>query len=166
MLDEKEYDESNWEYKFPFYRKGILTKIQDYLYLGDHEVARNKKLLDVCNITNIISIGNKIELEKIYRYFPDKNYHLIEIEDNLNSKISEHFAECNQRIKSCIEKGESILVHCFAGISRSTTLILSHLIGNEKMSYYSAFYFLKKRRPFINPNMNFIDQLNICYKKE
>ena len=152
-----------WEYRFGIYRRGLLTKIQDNLYIGDSEVAQNKKLLNACGIVNVISLGNETELTKIYRYFEDKNYLQVQVEDAYDADISSYFSHCNDFIQQSLDKGEGILVHCYAGISRSATIIISYLM-KQGMSYLSASQKLKIKRPFVNPNINFVNQLCKFYQ--
>jgi dual specificity phosphatase 12 len=54
-----------------------------------------------------------------------------------------------------MNKGGKVLVHCFAGVSRSATIIIAYMMQEHGMNYHSAFKFVKSKRPFINPNEGF-----------
>jgi protein-tyrosine phosphatase len=56
------------------------------------------------------------------------------------------------------QKG-GVLVHCYAGVSRSSSFVIAYLINKKLMSYDDAKERVKKRRPCIHPGDGFIHQL-------
>jgi hypothetical protein len=61
--------------------------------------------------------------------------------------------------KFLTETDGSVLVHCMAGISRSTSLIIYYLMKKYAMSYDEAYNFVKRARSIIQPNTGFEKQL-------
>jgi len=63
----------------------------------------------------------------------------------------------------CIEEGRrknvGVLVHCLAGISRSVTVTVAYLMFCMSLSLEDAYEFLRRVRPNISPNFNFMGQL-------
>ena len=55
--------------------------------------------------------------------------------------------------------GGRVLVHCWAGVSRSASLILAFLMNQYELSYRNAFIYVKIKRSIINPNWGFNIQL-------
>jgi hypothetical protein len=53
----------------------------------------------------------------------------------------------------------NILVHCFAGVSRSSTLVISYLMREKNLSVDEALAAVRQCRPFADPNKGFIKQL-------
>jgi len=53
----------------------------------------------------------------------------------------------------------NVLIHCFAGKSRSTTILLSYVMYANQWTLDQAFAHVKKCRPTINPNPGFLLQL-------
>jgi len=53
----------------------------------------------------------------------------------------------------------AVLVHCFAGKSRSTTILLSYLMRSQRWSLDKAYAHVKAVRPAIAPNPGFVTQL-------
>lgn len=58
-----------------------------------------------------------------------------------------------------IRCGKKVVVNCFAGVSRSTTIVLAYLMYKNKMSVQDAIYFVRSKRPIVNPNYGFVCQL-------
>ena len=57
--------------------------------------------------------------------------------------------------------GRSVLVNCSVGVSRSTSVVLMHLMDpeGENMSLLDAFRFLKMKRPIVIPNYGLLREL-------
>jgi protein-tyrosine phosphatase len=64
------------------------------------------------------------------------------------------FEETNRFLTDALKKG-NVLVHCFAGISRSATVVIAFLMKYKKMNFEEAFEFTKQKREIINPNFGF-----------
>lgn len=52
-----------------------------------------------------------------------------------------------------------VFVNCFAGVSRSATIVIAYLIYKQNMTYQDAYDFLKSKRYVISPNSHFVNQL-------
>nr|POE64590.1 dual specificity protein phosphatase 12 [Quercus suber] len=58
-------------------------------------------------------------------------------------------------------KEGSVLVHCFAGVSRSAAIITAYLMRTEHLSQEDALESLKQSCEFVCPNDGFIEQLKM-----
>lgn len=58
-----------------------------------------------------------------------------------------------------------VLVHCVQGVSRSVTVIIAYLIFKEKMTYDEASDLVKRVRGIASPNIGFVIQLMLFYKR-
>lgn len=83
-------------------------------------------------------------------------YHWIYIEDEDYEPIHEHFEDS---IKFINEIDGAVLIHCWAGISRSPTIAIAYIMKNKSMSYDEAFNYVLQRRSIICPNFGFQAQL-------
>jgi atypical dual specificity phosphatase len=54
---------------------------------------------------------------------------------------------------------KKVLVHCAAGISRSSTLVIAYLINCENMKLFDAFKHVRSKRGVIWPNTGFMKML-------
>ena len=65
-----------------------------------------------------------------------------------------HFDIAGEFIKINLEK-TNVLVHCFAGVSRSASIIIAYLMKEKNNTYKEAFSFVKAKRSIIDPNFGF-----------
>lgn len=139
------------------------THIIDSIYLGNVLNAQNDTLINKMGIERIINITDEIP-----NYFSDKQ--------NYPSLYNEKIKYFNYRIKDINEgnitsdfkniidfyrnnNDKRILVHCFMGASRSVIIVMLYLIHFHNMSPEIAVDYIRQRRPYINPNKLFYDQL-------
>lgn len=86
-------------------------------------------------------------------------YMVIAAEDTPDFDLQRYFIPAMQFIREGLTNREQILVHCHAGISRSSTIVLLHLMINRGMNLVDAFRWLKNIRPQVQPNTGFMQQL-------
>jgi protein-tyrosine phosphatase len=58
-----------------------------------------------------------------------------------------------------LDNNIKILFHCYAGISRSSTLAIAFLCMAKGYSLRDAYNLVKRKRPIVNPNKGFINSL-------
>jgi len=125
------------------------------LYLGSVGAAYTRTSLKLRKITHILTLCDCLPPK-----FPGEfNYKVIEVLDDPSVRLSAHFRETGEFINAAIREGGQVLVHCFAGVSRSATVVIAYLIAYHQMSYKDAFALVQNRRPWINPNPGFCAQL-------
>ncbi|XP_068658878.1 dual specificity protein phosphatase 1-like [Aristolochia californica] len=133
----------------------IPCKIEEGLFLGSVGVACNKELLKSLNVTHVLVVAQSLEPA----HPSDFIYKKVEVLDSPDTNIEQYFSECFDYIDEAKRTGGGVLVHCFAGRSRSVTIILAYLMKKHHMSLAQALNFVKSKRPEISPNHGFISQL-------
>eukprot|EP01095_Lingulamoeba_sp_RSL-Kostka_P007263 TRINITY_DN2298_c1_g1_i3.p1 TRINITY_DN2298_c1_g1~~TRINITY_DN2298_c1_g1_i3.p1 ORF type:complete len:180 (+),score=76.85 TRINITY_DN2298_c1_g1_i3:163-702(+) len=73
--------------------------------------------------------------------------------------IKPHFIDCFEYIESNRKKGNPVLVHCMAGVSRSATVVIGYLMNNHGYDVEEAYEFVKSRRERVKPNIGFMKEL-------
>jgi len=92
--------------------------------------------------------------------FPDDfEYKMFPLLDKPSEDIKRFFDEASIYIHEILSSNKKILVHCFAGKSRSTTIMIAYFIKYCKMTTEEALDVIKKKRPVVQPNLGFIKQL-------
>jgi len=86
-------------------------------------------------------------------------YHRVPVQDTWHQNITEYFDDAFRFIAEAHANGSAVLVHCRAGISRSPTVVLAYLMQREGMSLNDAYTVLKRVRPCVSPNLDFMGQL-------
>ncbi|XP_048173006.1 dual specificity protein phosphatase-like isoform X2 [Corvus hawaiiensis] len=71
----------------------------------------------------------------------------------------QHFKECIQFIHECRLGGGGCLVHCLAGVSRSTTILVAYLMTVTELGWQSCLAATKAVRSYASPNAGFQQQL-------
>lgn len=73
--------------------------------------------------------------------------------------LGRHFMDSANFIKNALAKGGTVFVHCWAGISRSTSCIIAYMMLHHGMSFQRSLSFIRQSRHFVNPNPGFRRQL-------
>ena len=71
--------------------------------------------------------------------------------------------QCTQFIREQIAQRQSVLVHCYAGISRSSTICIAYLYECG-MSFGEALAFIHQRRPIAYPHDALLRSLHDWYR--
>uniref|UniRef100_A0A672UM77 Dual specificity protein phosphatase 15 n=1 Tax=Strigops habroptila TaxID=2489341 RepID=A0A672UM77_STRHB len=111
------------------------------------QLTRNK-------ITHIVSIH-----ESPQPLLQDITYLRIPLPDTPEANIKRHFKECISFIHQCRLHGGNCLVHCLAGISRSTTVVVAYVMAVTELSCQEVLEAIRTIRPVANPNPGFRQQL-------
>lgn len=86
-------------------------------------------------------------------------YHMIvEGHDVEHFDLEDYFDEAVKFTKDSLAVTNT-LIHCMAGISRSTTLLIAYLIRYRGMKSDDALNYVRSRRSIVNPNPGFWNQL-------
>ncbi|CAD8147554.1 unnamed protein product [Paramecium pentaurelia] len=124
------------------------------LYLGNINAANDSQYLKNHNVGAVLSIIDTSDI-KLDRSI----IHLwIAAEDREDVQITRYFEQAANFIKDHLQH-TNVLVHCYAGISRSSSLIIAYLIKYAGLSLKEAIIKLKSQRPQVDPNDGFMDQL-------
>ena len=132
-------------------------EILPHLYLGCRKVATCLPGLRQKNVTRILNVTSSIP-----NHFEDVDgfvYKQIAVEDKHDVDMMQHLPGAFQFIENARLSGEKVLVHCYAGMSRSVTIILAYLMKYYNHTLESAHEYVKERKTDISPNFSFMGQL-------
>lgn len=80
------------------------------------------------------------------------------LRDMENENLLDSLDACLDFIEQSRKEG-SVLVHCFAGVSRSAAIIAAYLMKTEQLSQEDAIESLRQSCEFVCPNDGFLDQV-------
>ncbi|CAD8195571.1 unnamed protein product [Paramecium pentaurelia] len=132
------------------------------LYIGCLGTVLNKKKLYETQITHILSV---CEMPIFPYQAEDFKSLLININDSVDQEIKSKFEIANDFIHSAIKNKQNVLIHCFAGKSRSASFVIAYLIKYLQMTPLQALKLLQSRRRIAQPNMGFMKQLDAYHKE-
>ena len=85
----------------------------------------------------------------------DFKYKIIKAYDKSSQSLLRHFPAAIAFMKDAIHRGGGVLVHCYAGVSRSATITIAFLMQEHELTFDQAFSKASKARPIIFPNIGF-----------
>ncbi|GFO46364.1 dual specificity protein phosphatase 1 [Plakobranchus ocellatus] len=131
------------------------SEILPHLYLGDVSHSAQRPLLEQLGITALLNVSSSCDnhFQTSYTY---KN---VTVSDDMGADLISWFPELIDFIDSVSSQQGRVLVHCRAGVSRSATVCIAYIMHKQGLSLDSAYEFVKSKRPVIDPNINFIQQL-------
>lgn len=127
--------------------------ILDNIFLGSAFNAADYKWLKTKNIKLIVNVA-----PGICNYYPDDFTYINYYAQDINkSSLRDYYEDFYRNVKKVYSN--NVFVHCFAGKSRSVALVLYYIMRERCVSLEEALAFIKKRRPSININKTFIDEI-------
>ncbi|XP_054758920.2 dual specificity protein phosphatase 10-like [Lytechinus pictus] len=134
-----------------------MTQILPHLYVGNEVDAANLDLLRLHGISHVLNVTNSVpcfhEGESAMRYMR------IPVRDNGLINLRVHFQAALEFIEEARRRNARVLVHCHAGISRSSTVVIAYVMKHMNQPMTQAYQFVKSKRPIIAPNLGFVGQL-------
>ncbi len=134
-------------------------EIEPGLYLGNQRVASSLKLLSTLGITHVVNCAGEIPNYGEGTGGTKVKYIKFPLSDVPQADISQYFEPSYQFIDQALSSGGKVLVHCYAGISRSTSILSYYLSRKRGEPLGSVLERVKKIRPIIRPNQGFAAQL-------
>lgn len=137
------------------------AKITEYLYLGDYKMAQNLNELRRCGITAVLNVAMECDRPE----YPDDIKCLqIPLGDSAEIPYPQMMIGNGLRwgmefIEKIRAAGGVVFVHCKAGKSRSSAIIIGYLITKKRWVMQRAFEYVRVRRSCIRPNSGFQDAL-------
>ncbi|KAJ3358709.1 hypothetical protein GGF32_010049 [Allomyces javanicus] len=138
-----------------------LPEDQPFLYLSGIRGATEPHLKHL-KITHVLNITQHPHASNV----PGVEYLKIPLDDVPSARIDMHFQQALDFINSARAMPDGrCLVHCFAGVSRSTSLVLAYLMSAQGCTLAQAYHTTFRSRPVIQPNEGFSKKLQKLEKE-
>jgi predicted protein tyrosine phosphatase len=137
-----------------------ISALPGRLYLGNSMAATTAKVLQLYDITHILSVLDvPVAIPPIDQLLECR---YLRVYDWDHEPVSKHFHEICGWIDDILSDPDNrLLIHCFMGVSRSATIVLAY--WNWKRCFASiqqSVIELRQYRSMINPNPGFCKQLH------
>lgn len=132
-----------------------INEVVPGLFISGMLPACEESLIRERGITRVIRCGEKDDFIA-YGHHKDVEYMDIVIEDSLQAHFTQELLDKCVEFISCDAK---TLVHCWAGVSRSATIVVAWLIACRGMGVREARLHTKAARAVIAPNKTFMKDL-------
>ncbi|XP_070833829.1 dual specificity protein phosphatase 19-like isoform X2 [Chaetodon trifascialis] len=129
--------------------------VRPFLLLASQDAAHDMDTLQRHKVSHVLNVAYGVT-----NLFPDQLvYKTLQILDLPDTDIISHVGECSSFIDGAREQDGVVLVHCNAGVSRSSSIVIGYLMLREELSFDDAYSQVKQARPSIRPNPGFYHQL-------
>ncbi|KAL8603693.1 hypothetical protein ACOMHN_017190 [Nucella lapillus] len=131
------------------------VEILPHLLLGSERHSSRREVLERLGVTALVNVSTSCA-----NRFPGSFRYLnVPAHDTACQDLAVWFPLTNRFIDEVQAEGGRVLVHCQAGRSRSATVCLAYLIRTLHLPLDAAFEHVRARRHVIDPNLNFMRQL-------
>jgi len=126
--------------------------IGSYFSLCDPVALRNHKITHAINASQRTSVVARRAGIKVLD---------IDLVDRSTSNLIEHLVLCREFIDECLKSGGTVLIGCFAGVSRSASIFIDFWMYRDGLTFKQARDKLRDVRTCIKPNAGFRQQLEL-----
>eukprot|EP00759_Apiculatamorpha_spiralis_P042449 PhF_6_TR40497/c1_g1_i1/m.60596 len=144
------YIHITWNKIFP-------DKVLDFLYLGSVRTVQSERVMRMLGISCIITCGSQLQI--LSPLPPGIDHHIIPLCDLETADVRVHFEHVLAVLEEMRLEGRNVIVHCFAGVSRSSSCVVAYIMAKMHKTFDEAMQFVKEHRPAANPNEGFRKQL-------
>ena len=148
-----------------------ITEIVPHLFLSNWFTSNNPYVLNKNKIKAVVTLEtmNKPDNILLYQKMNGIQSLYIRLPDSPSANIYQYFDMTYDFINDKISRGENVLVHCYAGVSRSSAIVLNYILrtfyqnekpkANPQEVLYLVLEFVQRKRSIVNPNQGFLNQL-------
>ena len=133
--------------------------LENKLLIGDIKFSKDIRSLKKIKIDAVVDLCHYKDIKSRVKYSHEMDILYYPVHDTPTNNI-EWAEEGSKWIENEISKGKKVFVHCYYGISRSSTLVLHYLMTRCGMKLKDAFDFLKAKRPIVCPTFGFMKGLS------
>jgi protein-tyrosine phosphatase len=133
-----------------------LNFISGFLAIGSEKAAHDLDLLRREGVTHVLNLTAADCHPEVQRTM---TWHKIELRDSFTEDLLAHLKGALEFIDRARASNGKVLVHCFAGISRSVAVAIGYVMWSEQRTLSEAMALVQCHRPCASPNLNFVGQL-------
>ncbi|XP_068157900.1 dual specificity protein phosphatase MPK-4 [Drosophila tropicalis] len=137
-----------------------IDEIEMGLFLGNLTAATHTETLKSFKITHILTLDSvPLPQHIVEASFLTTKY--VQIADMPRADILQHLEACVEFITSAVDQQGNVLVHCYFGVSRSSSAVIAYMMKRHNLDFQAAFELVRSKRRFVQPNAGFVTQLKL-----
>lgn len=139
-----------------------MSTIHPRLLLGGWNEAKSLSWLKQHKVTHILNCAREIPA----LYPSDFVYLNLLLDDVPEQDIAPALETSQLFVQWAYESSPSsvVFVHCMMGISRSSSMVINHLLHSKQhKTYEEAYRFVRSKRDIVHPNRGFVKQIKARY---
>uniref|UniRef100_A0A0A9XAB3 Dual specificity protein phosphatase 12 n=1 Tax=Lygus hesperus TaxID=30085 RepID=A0A0A9XAB3_LYGHE len=139
-----------------------MDLIDHGLWLGNLTAAMSLDTLDKIGCNYILTVDS-CPLPRSITLLPGMNTKFIQVTDVPKEDLLCQFESAFNFIEKGVANGV-VLVHCYFGVSRSSTIVIAYMMKKYSLPFDEALERVKEKRKFACPNVGFENQLRLFEK--
>ena len=154
----------------------VVSQIAPHIFITNWNSSSNPEALVLYQIRAVLTACHQLKTPTDRALYAGAGIdHLqVVVDDDSTENIGRFFDQTYDFIQKHVERGENVIVHCAAGVSRSVTLVMNWFIRNWYQgcpeldpweSVNEALNVVRAGRPFAQPNPGFVGQLYEAAKR-
>jgi hypothetical protein len=155
----RQMEEQQWRTTLPWLHvelnKIYPDKVLDFLYLGSLRTAQTVTVYHDLDIGYVLTAGRNLEVV----VEPWMKQLVLSVDDFPEQGMIPVFEEAFRFIDEARSNKKGVLIHCFAGLSRSVTIAVAYIMHLKGMTCDEALAMVRKARPAAHPNDGFLEEL-------
>ncbi|MEM7180702.1 MAG: dual specificity protein phosphatase [Spirochaetota bacterium] len=128
----------------------LYNEVIPNLYHGNQQASAVLDTVDV-----VISIGCKPKCQEE----SSKMLYKVAMQDSKESDLKKHLSEVTELMDREMKRGKKVLLHCQAGINRSTAFLLAYLCKYKKLGVEEARELILAKRPRVRFQKHYVAQI-------
>ncbi|XP_062140739.1 dual specificity protein phosphatase MPK-4 [Drosophila sulfurigaster albostrigata] len=137
-----------------------IDEVETGLFLGNLTAATHMETLKSFKITHILTLDSvPLPQHIVDTSFLTTKY--VQIADMPREDILQHLEACVEFIANALEQQQNVLVHCYFGVSRSSSAVIAYVMKAHQLDYQAAYEMVRAKRRFVQPNAGFVAQLKL-----
>ncbi|EDW66248.1 dual specificity protein phosphatase MPK-4 [Drosophila virilis] len=137
-----------------------IDEVETGLFLGNVAAATHMETLRSFKITHILTLDS-VPLPQHIVESSLLTTKYVQIADMPREDILQHLESCVEFITKALEEQSNVLVHCYFGVSRSSSAVIAYLMKRHGLDYQPAYELVLAKRRFVQPNAGFVSQLKL-----
>jgi len=138
-----------------------MSCINEQIWIGSYRDACNESFLKKNGITHILCCAREFDGLPANLHTSDYTYYRVPIVEEPvgKNKFEAWFRKASAKLNTWVSEGHHVLVHCYAGISRSVSTVITYFILYKGYSFDQAYNEVKRGRKQMKPYTEFIPVL-------